>query len=92
MQHQEDAAAYDVEEDDELTAACALCRNEDRLSLVISYRTAGERGSDLWDFLCLRCGLAFSVPEGELVFQSLALQQTRHLTQVRKNEKASMPR
>jgi hypothetical protein len=60
--------AYTVAEDDEHTAACALCRNEDCGSLVISYRTAGERGSDLWDFVCWQCGLAFSVPEGELVF------------------------
>ena len=61
-----------VEEDDELTAACALCPNEDCGSLVISYRTACAPSSDLWDFVCLRCGLAFSVPEGELVFQSVA--------------------
>ena len=63
---------YDVEEDDELTAVCALCTNEDCGSLVVSYRTAGAPSSDLWDFLCSRCGLAFSVPEGELVFQSIA--------------------
>jgi hypothetical protein len=31
VQHEEDAVAHDVEEDDELTAACALCRNEDTL-------------------------------------------------------------
>lgn len=63
---------YDVAEDDELIAASVLCRNEDCGSLVISYQTAGERRSDLWDFVCSRCGLAFSVPEGELVFQSIA--------------------
>ena len=64
--------AYALAEDNEYTAACALCWNEDCGSLVISYRTAGERGSDLWDFVCLRCGLAFSVQEGELVFQAIA--------------------
>jgi hypothetical protein len=61
-----------VEEDDELTAACALCPDEDCGSLVISYRKAGAPSSDLGDFVCSRCGLAFSVPEGELVFQSIA--------------------
>jgi hypothetical protein len=74
VQHQEDAVAYDVEEDDELTAVCALCTNEDCGSLVVLYRTAGAPSSDLWDFVCSRCGLAFSVPEGELVFQSIAVE------------------
>jgi hypothetical protein len=50
--------AYALAEDNEHTATCALCWNEDCGSLVISYQTAGERGSDLWDFVCLRCGLA----------------------------------
>lgn len=66
--------ACNVEEDDELTAACALCPNEDCGSLVISHRTEGTPSSDLVDFVCSRCGLAFSVPEGELVFQSIAVE------------------
>jgi hypothetical protein len=74
VQHEEDAMECDAEDVDELTAACALCLNEDCGSLVISYRTAGERSSDMWDFMCSRCGLAFSVPEGELVFQSIAVE------------------
>jgi hypothetical protein len=61
----------DAEDVDELTA---LCVNEDCGSLVVSYRTAGEGSSDLWDFACSRCGLAYSVPEGELVFQSIAVE------------------
>jgi hypothetical protein len=62
------------EDVDELTAACALCLNEDCGALDVSYRTAGERSSDPWDFVCSRCGLAFSVPEGELVFQSITVE------------------
>jgi len=64
----------DADDVDELTTACALCLNEDCGSLVISCRTSGEPSSDPWDFVCSRCGLAFSVPEGELVFQSIAVE------------------
>ena len=64
----------DVEDNDELNAACSLCLNEACGSLVISYRTEQERSSDVWDFVCSRCGLAFSVPEGELVFHSIAVE------------------
>jgi len=61
------------EEEDEVIAACALCPNEDCGSLVIAYRTIGTPSADPWNFVCSRCGTDFSMPEEELVFQSLAL-------------------
>ena len=64
----------DVEEEDEVIAACALCPNEDCGSLVISYRAADIRSADAWDFVCSRCGVEFSVPEKQLILQSVALE------------------
>ena len=64
----------DGEEEGEVIAACALCPNEDCGSVVLSYRTAGRCGSDPWDFVCSRCGTDFSVPEEELLLQSVALE------------------
>jgi hypothetical protein len=65
---------YEVDEEDEVIAACGLCPNEDCGSLVISYRTAGTPSSEPWDFLCARCGTVFSVPDEELVFHSVPLE------------------
>jgi hypothetical protein len=66
---------YEADEEDELIAACGLCPNEDCGSLVISYRTADTPSSEPWDFLCSRCGTVFSVPDDELVFQSVLLEK-----------------
>ena len=69
----EEAAMVCEEEEDEVIAACALCPNEDCGSLVIAYRAAGIASAEPWNFVCSRCGTDFSMPEEELVCQSLAL-------------------
>ncbi len=66
--------ACEVEEGDEVIAACALCPNDNCGSLVISYREAAARSSDLWDFVCSRCGFEFSVSQEEILFQFMPLE------------------
>jgi hypothetical protein len=73
MRHEEDAMACEVDEEDEVIAACALCPNEDCGSVVVSYRARGARNSSICEFAC-RCGTEFSVPEQELVLQTVPME------------------
>jgi hypothetical protein len=63
------------DERDEVVAAGSICPVADCGALVISYRPpyrAGHDNAKSWcEFACTRCGTDFTVPEDELIFQSV---------------------
>ena len=68
---------HDLEQRDEIVAAATGCPATDCSSLVIDYRLADSiRLGHLedWEFTCRRCGMVFTVTQGELIFQSLPTQ------------------
>lgn len=59
--------------DDEV-AAGAICQMPECGTLAIAFRGAYIASPDHvqpWEFVCVRCDAKFSVPEEELVFQSV---------------------
>jgi hypothetical protein len=60
---------------DDVVAAGSICPVPDCGALVVSYRAPERTGCDnprSWcEFTCLQCGIDFSVPEDELIFQSV---------------------
>jgi hypothetical protein len=71
------AMSQDLEQRDDIVAAASSCPVPDCSSLVVEYRAAGSVGSDdseNWWFTCSRCGMEFTVPPGELIFQSVPKQ------------------
>ncbi|MGB9074207.1 MAG: hypothetical protein WCC22_16335 [Terriglobales bacterium] len=74
---EEFAMAYDGEERDDVVAAASSCPVPECSSLVIEYRAAGSSGpghQEDWEFTCSRCGMEFTVAQGELIFQSVPKQ------------------
>jgi len=61
-----------VGEEAEVMAVCALCPNDDCGALIVG--SAEERNSQVWDFVCSRCGAEFSKREEELMFQLVPLE------------------
>jgi hypothetical protein len=65
----------DWDERDEVVAAGSICPVPDCGALVISYRPSDRARRDdatSWcEFTCSRCGIDFTVPEDELIFQSV---------------------
>jgi len=65
----------DWDERDEVVAAGSICPVPDCGALVISYRPPDRTGhinAISWcEFTCSRCGIDFTVPEDELIFQSV---------------------
>ena len=65
----------DWDEHDEVVAAGTICPVPDCGTLVISYkppeRTGRIDGKSRCEFTCSRCGIDFTVPEDELIFQSV---------------------
>jgi hypothetical protein len=65
----------DWDESDEVVAAGSICPVPDCGALVISYRPPDRTGrvnAKSWcEFTCSRCGIDFSVPEDQLIFQSV---------------------
>ena len=63
------------DERDEVVAAGSICPVADCGALVICYRPSDRTGRDnpkSWcEFTCPRCGIDFTVPEDELIFQSV---------------------
>jgi hypothetical protein len=62
---------------DDIVAAASSCPMPDCGSLVIDYRPADSVRPDHpedWEFTCSRCGMAFTVTRGELIFQSVPKQ------------------
>jgi hypothetical protein len=65
---------HDLEEFDDVVAAGAICPMPDCGALTLAYWSADDVGRDdaePWEFTCPRCGFDFTVPEDELVFQSV---------------------
>ena len=67
---------YDLAVEDEVITACALCPTEHCSAVVISCQPARE--SNLCEFVCSRCGTEFCVPEDQLIFQSVMLDNVRN--------------
>jgi hypothetical protein len=65
----------DWDECDEVVAAGSICPIPDCGALVVSYRppkcAVPDNARPWCEFRCLHCGIDFSVPEDELIFQSL---------------------
>lgn len=63
------------DERDGVVAAGSICPVPDCGALVVSYRPPERKGphnARSWcEFTCLHCGIDFSVPEDELIFQSV---------------------
>jgi hypothetical protein len=71
------AMSHDWEQRDDIVAAASSCPVPDCSSLVVEYRAAGSVRSDdseKWWFTCPRCGMEFTVPPSELIFQSVPKQ------------------
>jgi hypothetical protein len=64
------------DERDEVVAAGSICPVADCGALVISYgppdRTGLDNAKSWCEFACSRCGTNFTVPEDELIFQSVS--------------------
>lgn len=65
----------DWDESDDVVAAGSICPVPDCGALVVSYRPpdrTGRNNAKQWcEFTCPRCGIDFTVPEDELIFQSV---------------------
>jgi hypothetical protein len=65
----------DWDQNDEVVAAGSICPVPDCGALAISYRPpdhTGRHNATSWcEFTCPRCGISFTVPEDELIFQSV---------------------
>jgi hypothetical protein len=63
------------DERDDVVAAGSICPISDCGALVVAYRPPDRTGRDSarlwWEFICPRCGTDFTVPEDELMFQSV---------------------
>jgi len=66
-----------LEQCDDIVAAATGCPAPDCGSLVIDYRLAVRvrlGHPEDWEFTCCRCGIVFTVTQGELIFQSVPTQ------------------
>lgn len=64
----------DREEREDIVAAASTCPIPGCSSLVIEYRAAESvrpGHPEDWEFTCPRCGVEFTVAQGELIFQSV---------------------
>jgi hypothetical protein len=65
---------HDSEERDDEVMVGATCPIQDCGVLVVAYRPpafTGRDNADPSEFTCPRCGTDFTVPEGDLIFQSV---------------------
>jgi hypothetical protein len=65
------------EQRNDIVAAASRCPVSECGSLVIEYRAAGSvrpGHPEDWEFTCPRCGIEFTVAQGELIFQSVPKQ------------------
>lgn len=66
---------HDWEQGDDVIAAETICPMPDCGALTVAYRStdgAGRDDAEPWAFTCPRCGFEFTVPEGDLIFQSVS--------------------
>ena len=71
------AMPHDWEQGDDVVAAASICPVPDCSALVIEYKAADSVRSghpEDWEFTCSRCGIEFTVAQGELIFQSVPKQ------------------
>jgi len=71
------AMPHEWERRDDIVAAASSCPVPDCSSLVVEYRAAGSvrpGHPEDWEFMCSRCGIEFTVAQGELIFQSVPKQ------------------
>ena len=76
IQHK-NAMPQALEQCDDIVAAASSCPVPDCSSLVIDYRPSGSvrpGHPEDWEFMCSRCGMEFTVTQGELIFQSVPKQ------------------
>jgi hypothetical protein len=63
------------DEHDDVVAAGSICPIPNCGTLVVAYgppdRTARDNARPWWEFTCPNCGTDFTVPEDELMFQSV---------------------
>jgi len=62
---------------DDIVAAASSCPVPACGSLVIAYRPADSvrlSHPEDWEFTCSRCGMEFTITQGELIFQSVPRQ------------------
>jgi len=65
---------HDWEQREDVIAAGTTCPMPDCGALAIAYRSTEDvRHDDAepWEFTCPRCEFEFTVPEGDLIFQSV---------------------
>jgi len=65
---------HEWEEHDDEVAAGAICRMPGCGALAVDYWSTdgvGRDHSEPWEFTCPHCGIDFTVPEDELLFQSV---------------------
>jgi hypothetical protein len=68
---------HNWEHRDDIVVAASNCPGPDCSSLVIEYRAADSvrpGHPEDWEFTCSRCGMQFTVTQGELIFQSVPKQ------------------
>jgi len=74
---EERAMPHEWEQRDDIVAAASSCPAPDCSSLVIEYRAVGSvrpGHPEDWGFTCSRCGIEFTVAQGEIIFQSVPKQ------------------
>jgi len=62
------------DERDDVVAAASVCPMPDCGALAFAYRSTdgvGRDHSEPWEFTCPRCGIDFTVPQDEILFQSV---------------------
>lgn len=71
------AIPHDWERHDDIIAAASSCPAPNCSFLVVEYRAAASvrpGHPEDWEFTCSRCGMEFTAPQGELIFQSVPRQ------------------
>jgi DNA-directed RNA polymerase subunit M/transcription elongation factor TFIIS len=64
----------DWQEGDDLIAAGTICPMPDCGVLAVAYRSTSRASTDdaeTWEFMCARCGIEFTAPKSDLIFQSV---------------------
>jgi hypothetical protein len=71
---QRDAMAQDCLGGTDLIASGTTCPMPDCGALAVTYRSTGFVKSDdaeMWEFICGRCGIEFTAPKSDLIFESV---------------------
>jgi hypothetical protein len=74
---EEHAVSRDRQQRDDIVAAASSCPAPGCSSLVVGYRAAASvraECTEKWWFRCPNCALEFTVPQGELIFQTVPKQ------------------